>query len=200
MKWLLAICLVCACKDKANVAPAAHSSPATAVVAPSDDELRTRNSLTMSERAGVFDLVDGAGKMSITLPNKPTLSGAMASQDGVEVFNAQAVMPGGAVDAQFGVSTVKDAELPAGMVGMLDGIPGQLAAATGGTLAKNESAVFLGFPARIFELTTPDGRRLFGWYVAVAAQARMYQLNCVGTDNPASRAACDTIIHSLKIK
>ena len=65
------------------------------------------------------------------------------------------------VFAQFGVATVKDGQLPAGMISMLETIPGQLAAATGGTIAKNESGVFQGHPARIFELTTPDGRRLF---------------------------------------
>src|SRR4051812_32353413 len=110
MKWLIVICVVCACKDKASP-PTPVSAPAQPAHVISDDEIRSRNSLTMTERAGVFDVVDGAGQMSITLPGKPTLSGAMASQDGAEVFNAQAIMPGGAVDAQFGVATVKDGQL-----------------------------------------------------------------------------------------
>ena len=195
---IAALCLV-GCKEKSKPVPV--DPPPTPMVNTAEKvtTLKATSELVVTEQAGTFVVSDGAKKFQITLPNKPTISGEVASQGGVSVFNAQAVMPGGAVDVQFGSMTSLDGDMPREILDMLADAPKQLAAATGGTLAKNETGTLAGKSARVFELTTTDGRRLFGWHVLATSQARMYQINCVGTDTPASRTACDTVAKSLTL-
>ncbi len=191
---LLVLCVVVACKK---------SEPIQVAVAPTattGTDVRKNGSLNVAEKAGAFVVTDGGGHATITLPQKPTVSGEMASQGGVEVFNGQAVMPGTPVDVQFGVMTVADGVMPAEMAGTLASMPQNLATAASGKLAKNEAGTLAGRNAQVFEITTADQRRLFGWYLDVAEQARMYQLNCVGPDDATSRAACAAIASSLAIK
>jgi hypothetical protein len=195
MKWVLLVtCLVVGCKKS-------DPTPVPITTAPmSDSDVRQSGSLKVTDKAGAFEITDGGGHMTITLPQKPTVTGAMASQDGVEVFNGQAVMPGDPVDVQFGVATIKDGAMPPEMAGSLASLPQTLADAASGKVAKNEPGTLAGRSARVFEITTGDHRRLFGWYVVVAEQARMYQLNCIGSDSATSRTACTTIASSLAIK
>jgi len=167
---------------------------------PTDKDSRARNTLAVVEAGGAFEVTDGARRVKITLPQRPQLKGDVVSDSGVEAFNAQAVMPGGDVDVQFGVMTMRDGVLPADLAStVMDATPTQLAQATGGKLAKSESTELDGHPARIFEVVATDGRRLFGWYVSVAAQARLVQLNCIGPDTAKSRTACETIARSMII-
>jgi hypothetical protein len=195
MRWLLlTTCLLAGCK-KSEPTPVALTPPPT-----SDNDVRRNGSLKVTDKAGAFEISDGGGHVTITLPSKPTVTGEMASQGGVEVFNGQAVMPGDPVDVQFGVATVKDGAMPPEMAGSLASLPQTLADAASGKVAKNETGTLAGRSARVFEITTGDHRRLFGWYLIVAEQARMYQLNCVGADGAPSRTACTTIASSLSIK
>ena len=193
-RLVLVLCVVAACK-KSQPIPVWVTTAAL-----SDSEVRKNGSLKVTDKAGAFEVTDGAGHMTITLPQKPTLSGEMASQGGVDVFNAQAVMPGGPVDVQFGVATIKDGVMPAEMAGTLASLPQTLADAASGKLAKNGAGTLAGHSAQVFEVTTADQRRLFGWYLIVAEQARMYQINCVGPDNADSAAACTKVASSLAIK
>jgi hypothetical protein len=192
---IAALCLV-GCKEKSKPVPV---DPPPAVAKQPVEDLRTTSALVVTEQGGAFVVSDGAKKFTLTLPNKPTLSGEVASQGGVSVFNAQAVMPGGDVDVQFGSMTSLDGDMPREMLDMISSAPSQLAAAAGGTLAKNEATKLAGRDARAFELTTSDARRLFGWYIIASSQARMYQINCVGPDNATSRTACEGVAKSLAL-
>jgi hypothetical protein len=78
-------------------------------------------------------------------------------------------------------------------------VPQQLATMTNGNLAKNEPGTLAGASAQIFELTTGDKRRLFGWYVFDRAHARVYQINCVGEDTDKTRAACGAVASSFAL-
>lgn len=191
---LIAVLCLLGCKEKSKPVPV---DPPPVVRDTTD--LKAKSELVVTEQAGAFVVSDGAKKFQITLPNKPTISGEVASQGGVSVFNAQAVMPGGAVDVQFGSMTSLDGDMPREMLDMISSAPSQLATAAGGTLAKNEASKLAGRDARAFELTTSDARRLFGWYVIATSQARMYQINCVGPDNAASRTACESVAASLTL-
>ncbi len=194
--WLLLVLsLSGACKRGAEPTPAPAPSPPAP--RPSPEEIRARNALTIAEQGGAFVLTDGAHRVTITLPQRPTIDSQTMREGGVEVFNSQAIMPGGPVDAQFGAATVLDGPLPPQLIQQMSAVPQQLAAATGGTLAQNQAAVVAGHPARAFEVIVDDGRRLFGWYVQVEAHARVYQLNCVGPDGAGTRAACGAILASL---
>jgi hypothetical protein len=122
----------------------------------------------------------------------------MMEQGGVQVWNAQAVMPGGDVDVQFGAMAVPDGDLPADLSN-LAAIPPQLASMTNGNLVKNDTGTLSGKPAQIFELTTGDKRRLFGWYVFDHAHARVYQINCVGEDTDKTRSACGAVASSFSL-
>jgi hypothetical protein len=195
---IVALCLL-GCKEKSKPVPVDPPPTPPPVARESADELKAKSGLVVTEQAGAFVVSDGAKKFQLTLPNKPTVTGDVASQGGVSVFNAQAVMPGGAVDVQFGSMTSLDGEMPREMLDMISSAPSQLATAAGGTLAKNEATKLAGRDARAFELTTSDARRLFGWYVIASSQARMYQINCVGPDNAASRTACETVAKSLTL-
>ncbi|MBA3464114.1 MAG: hypothetical protein H0T46_29435 [Deltaproteobacteria bacterium] len=192
---IAALCLL-GCKEKSKPVPV---DPAPAPVVTNSADLKATSALVVTEQGGAFVVSDGAKKFQITLPNKPTISGEVAAQGGVSVFNAQAVMPGGAVDVQFGSMTSLDGDMPREMLDMIASAPSQLATAAGGTLAKNEASKLAGRDARAFELTTSDARRLFGWYVIASSQARMYQINCVGPDNATSRTACEGVAKSLTL-
>lgn len=197
---LLVICsLGIGCKEKPESVPPSAVSPVVAAKVATDTEFAARNSLVLAERAGKFEISDGAGRFKLVLPAKPTLSNHTASESGVAVLQAQAVMSGGDVDVQFAALSARDGEMPRDTLDALASTPSQLATAAGGTLAKNESGTLAGKSARVFELTTPDGRRLFGWYLVASEHGRMYQLNCVGADTPKSRAACETIAKSLTL-
>lgn len=197
-RWVgLLMVVVGACgKEAAKAEPVAVAAPAPRA---SEAEITARNTLTITERGGAFELADGAHRMTITLPQRPTIDSQTMRETGVAVFNSQAIMPGGPVDAQFGVATVLDDLLPPAMMEQMSAVPEQLAAAAGGGLAVNQAATLVGHPGRVFEIKTGDGRRLFGWYIAVAEHARVYQLNCVGPDGDATRAACGAIMASLKL-
>src|SRR5690349_382543 len=155
--------------------------PAPAPKQAEDVHFRPKHTLTSTAKGSAFELADGTGEFHITLPNEPTLSGDTMEQGGVQVWNAQAVMPGGDVDVQFGAMAVPDGPLPADLSN-LAAIPQQLASMTNGNLVKNDTGTLAGAHAQIFELTTGDKRRLFGWYVFDHAHARVYQINCVGED------------------
>lgn len=161
-------------------------------------DFRPKHTLTSTAKGSAFELADGTGDFHITLPNQPTLSADMMEQGGVQVWNAQAVMPGGDVDVQFGAMAVPDGDLPADLSNMA-GIPQQLATMTNGNLVKNDSGTLSGKPAQIFELTTGDKRRLFGWYVFDHAHARVYQINCVGEDTDKTRTACGAVASSFAL-
>ena len=192
MKRALVLVIVLGCKEKSKPVPvAAPAKPAVPVA-----DFRTSHTLTSTEKGGAFELADGTKEFKITLPNKPQLSGDMLSQSGVEVWQAQAVMSGGDVDVQFGAMAVPDGDLPADL-STLDTVPDQLAAASGGTVAKNDAGSLAGVPARVFELTTTDKRRLFGWYIADHTHGRLYQINCVGDDTPKTRTACGAVASSF---
>jgi hypothetical protein len=163
-----------------------------------DVHFRPKHTLTSTAKGSAFELADGTGEFHITLPNQPTLSADMMEQGGVQVWNAQAVMPGGDVDVQFGAMAVPDGDLPADLSNMA-GIPQQLATMTNGSLVKNDSGTLSGKPAQIFELTTGDKRRLFGWYVFDHAHARVYQINCVGEDSDKTRTACGAVASSFAL-
>jgi hypothetical protein len=163
-----------------------------------DVHFRPKHTLTSTAKGSAFELADGTGEFHIRLPNQPTLSADMMEQGGVQVWNAQAVMPGGDVDVQFGAMAVPDGDLPADLSNMT-GIPQQLATMTNGNLVKNDSGTLSGKPAQIFELTTGDKRRLFGWYVFDHAHARVYQINCVGEDTDKTRTACGAVASSFAL-
>jgi hypothetical protein len=190
MKRALLVVAVLGCKKHEPV-------PVPVVAAPAAD-FRPKHTLTSTAKGSAFELADGTGEFHITLPNQPTLSGDMMEQSGVQVWNAQAVMPGGDVDVQFGAMAVPDGDLP-GDLSNLAGIPQQLATMTSGNLVKNESGTLAGATAQIFELTTSDKRRLFGWYVFDRGHARVYQINCIGVDNDKTRTACGAVASSFAL-
>jgi hypothetical protein len=192
MKRALLVVAVLGCKEKAKPVPVAAPAKVVAPVA----DFRTSHTLTSTAKGSAFELADGTGEFHVTLPGQPKLSGDMVSQGGVEVWNAMAVMAGGDVDVQFGAMAVPDGDLPADL-SALDTVPDQLAAASGGTVARNDAGSLAGVPARVFELTTTDKRRLFGWYVPDHAHGRLYQINCVGDDTPKTRTACGAIASSF---
>ncbi|MCE9575594.1 MAG: hypothetical protein K8W52_20755 [Deltaproteobacteria bacterium] len=196
-RWLVLVVIVGACgKEPAKAVPVPETPPTPRL---SEAEVTARNTLAITERGAAFELADGAHRVTITLPQRPTIDNQTMRESGVAVFNSQAIMPGGPVDAQFGVATVLDDMLPPAMMDQMSAVPEQLAAAAGGSLAANQASTLVGHPGRSFEIKTSDGRRLFGWYVAVAEHARVYQLNCVGPEGDATRAACGAIMASLKL-
>jgi hypothetical protein len=172
--------------------------PAPAPTQAEDVHFRPKHTLTSTPKGSAFELADGTGEFHITLPNEPTLSADMMEQGGVQVWNAQAVMPGGDVDVQFGAMAVPDGDLP-GDLSNLAAIPQQLASMTNGSLVKNDTGTLAGAQAQIFELTTGDKRRLFGWYVFDHAHARVYQINCVGEDTDKTRTACGAVASSFAL-
>ncbi|MBV8757375.1 MAG: hypothetical protein JO257_08880 [Deltaproteobacteria bacterium] len=199
MKRVLWLVLVVACK-KHEAEPVAQQVPA-ATIATDPATFRTKHTLTATPKgsASGFELTDGTGQFTLTLPNEPKLQSDMMSQGGVQVWNAQAVMPGGDVDVQFGAMTVPDGDLPVDL-SQLDAIPAQLAGAVGGTLVHNAPGTLAGMTAQIFELTTGDKRRLFGWYAKDTAHARVFQINCVGADVPKTKDACAAVAATLVVK
>ena len=199
MKRVLCLVLLVACKKHES-----HPAAVTAVAAPKaavdPAAFRMQHTLAANARgsAGGFEVSDGTGQFTIVLPQEPKLQAEMMSQGGVEVWNAQAVMPGGDVDVQFGAMTVPDGDLPLEL-SALDAIPGQLAGMVGGSLVTNQPGTLAGLTAQIFELTTGDKRRLFGWYAKDAAHARVFQINCVGADVPRTKDACAAVAATLTV-
>ena len=195
---LLVVVVVVGCK-KHESEPVAVQAPPKPAVDPAT--FRTQHTLKATPKgsAAGFELADATGQFTITLPNEPKLQSDMMSQGGVEVWNAQAVMPGGDVDVQFGAMTVPDGDLPVDL-SQLDHIPQQLASAVGGTLVHNAPGTLAGMTAQIFELTTGDKRRLFGWYAKDTAHARVFQINCVGADVPKTKDACAAVAATLAVK
>jgi hypothetical protein len=193
---LLVVVVLGGCKKHEAVpVPVAVTAPAKQA---EDVHFRPKHTLTSTAKGSAFELADGTGEFHITLPDQPTLSADMMEQGGVQVWNAQAVMPGGDVDVQFGAMAVPDGDLPADLSNMT-GIPQQLATMTNGNLVKNDSGTLSDTPAQIFELTTGDKRRLFGWYVFDHAHARVYQINCVGEDTDKTRTACGAVASSFAL-
>ena len=144
---LVVVALVGCKKHEAVPVPVAVPAPAPQA---EDVHFRPKHTLTSTAKGSAFELSDGTGDFHITLPNQPTLSADMMEQGGVQVWNAQAVMPGGDVDVQFGAMAVPDGDLPADLSNMA-GIPQQLATMTNGDLVKNDSGTLSGKPAQIFE-------------------------------------------------
>lgn len=197
--WLALLLVAC---KKHESEPVAVSAPAVAPKHAADPAtFRTQHTLTSKANgsAAGFAVTDGTGQFTIVLPQEPKLQADMMSQGGVEVWNAQAVMPGGDVDVQFGAMTVPDGDLPLEL-SALDAIPGQLASMVGGTLVTNAPGTLAGMTAQIFELTTGDKRRLFGWYMKDTAHARVFQINCVGNDVPKTKDACAAVAATLAVK
>lgn len=191
---LVVVALVGCKKHEAVPVPVPVPTPTQA----EDVHFRPKHTLTSTAKGSAFELADGTGEFHITLPNQPTLSADMMEQSGVQVWNAQAVMPGGDVDVQFGAMAVPDGDLPADLSN-LAAIPPQLASMTNGNLVKNDTGTLAGAQAQIFELTTGDKRRLFGWYVFDHAHARVYQINCVGEDTDKTRSACGAVASSFAL-
>lgn len=198
--WLAVLLVAC---KKHESEPVVAAAPPTVAAKPAADPatFRTQHTLTAKAKgsAAGFEVTDGTGQFTIVLPQEPKLQADMMSQGGVEVWNAQAVMPGGDVDVQFGAMTVPDGDLPLEL-SALDAIPGQLAGMVGGTLVTNAPGTLAGLTAQVFELTTGDKRRLFGWYAKDAAHARVLQINCVGADVPKTKDACAAVAASLAVK
>jgi len=192
---LLVVAVLGGCK-KHEAVPVQVAAPAPTQA--EDVHFRPKHTLTSTAKGSAFELADGTGEFHLTLPNQPTLSADMMEQGGVQVWNAQAVMPGGDVDVQFGAMAVPDGDLPADLSN-LAGIPQQLATMTNGNLVKNDSGTLSGAQAQIFELTTGDKRRLFGWYVFDREHARVYQINCVGEDTDKTRTACGAVASSFAL-
>ena len=191
--WVVVAAVIAVGCKKHEADPVAVSAvPATVATG----DFKTTHTLTQAAKGSAFELADGTGDFHVTIPSEAKLTSEMMSQGGVEVWNAQAVMAGSAVDVQFGAMTVPDGPLPPDM-SALDTIPAQLAAAAGGSLTKNEAGTLAGLPSRVFELTTADKRRLFGWYLLDHAKARVFQINCVGADTEPTRAACGTVATSF---
>ncbi|MBK9034425.1 MAG: hypothetical protein IPL61_24685 [Myxococcales bacterium] len=201
MHRLPLLILVCAlgCDKKAPTKVEGRPIKIEAAAATDEATWQTRSSLKVAPQAGAFVVSDGAGRFTLTLPQEPRLTGERVSEGGVTAWNAQAIMPGTEVDVQFGVVSMRDGDMPASMLAELADAPTQLAAATGGAVAKNATETLAGAPARVFEITVPDGRRLFGWHVTSPAHGRMYQLNCVGPDGAPARTACAAVAASLTL-
>jgi hypothetical protein len=190
---LLVVLALVGCK-KHEAEPVVVAAPPAKVA--DNVDFRPKHTLTSTAKGSAFELADGTGEFHVTIPNQPTLSADMMEQGGVQVWNAQAVMPGGDVDVQFGAMAVPEGDLP-GDLSNLSAVPPQLASMTHGNLVKNEPGTLSGATAQIFELTTGDKRRLFGWYVFDRAHARVYQINCVGEDNDKTRTACGAVASSF---
>lgn len=199
MKRALWWVLLVACKKHESQPVAVQAPPAKVAVDPA--AFRTQHTLTSKANgsAGGFAVTDGTGQFTIALPQEPKLSSDMMLQGGVSVWNAQAVMQGGDVDVQFGAMTVPDGDLPVEL-SSLEAIPGQLASMVGGSLVTNQPGTLAGLTAQVFELTTGDKRRLFGWYAKDAAHARVFQINCVGADVPKTKDACAAVAATLAVK
>ena len=196
MKRVLWMVVLVACK-KHEAQPVAVQAPAKPVVDPA--AFRTQHTLAATAKGSGFEVSDATGEFSLALPQKPNVQSEMMSQAGVQVWNAQAMMPGGDVDVQFGAMTVPDGDLPIEL-SQLDAIPAQLASMVSGSLVSNQPGTLAGMTAQIFELTTGDKRRLFGWYAKDAAHARVFQINCVGADVPKTKDACGAVASTLTLK
>jgi hypothetical protein len=192
MKRALVVVAILGCKKSEPVPTASPPKPVEA------SDFRAKHTLTAAAKGSAFELTDGTGQFHVTLPNEPKLSADMMEQSGVQMWNAQAVMPGGDVDVQFGAMTVPDGDLPADPISSIESVPTQLAAATGGTVAKNQSGTLAGLPVRVFELVLGDKRRMFGWYLIDHPDARVFQINCVGIDTDKTRTACTAVATSFR--
>lgn len=129
MKRVLWLALLVACKKHEAQPVAVQAPPPRPAVDPA--AFRAQHTLTATAKGSAFEVRDATGQFTITLPQQPKLQSDMMAQAGVQVWNAQAVMPGGDVDVQFGAMTVPDGDMPVEL-SALDAIPGQLASMVGG--------------------------------------------------------------------
>jgi len=165
----------------------------------SEAALRRHYGLVARPRFDAFEVSDGAGRMTITLPAQPQIDAQVMTDHGVRAFVA--------------VATVRDGTrvIRAGVIGFADGagpsdgleLAEQFARASEpefhGTIERDETGALAGQPARIVELRLPDDRRLLSWYVADAANACLYQVHCIDRNSDELRHACTAIAQSLTI-
>ncbi|HEY5938114.1 MAG TPA: hypothetical protein VIU61_25865 [Kofleriaceae bacterium] len=195
MRRLALLVLFAACGDKEQKPAPVPTEPAP----PTEAELRAQNTLAIVERAGTFEIRDAAGSVTLALPAKPTLVGEVMTQGGQRAFQADATLRG-ALDIQFGVLTMQDRVLPAEVVKTLDAAPFEIAKeAGGGDIQRNMKGTLAGHPAHLFELVTPDQRRILGWYIPQASRGRLIQLHCSGPEGDATRVGCDGIAATLTV-
>ncbi|MCW5803305.1 MAG: hypothetical protein KIT31_13050 [Deltaproteobacteria bacterium] len=210
----LLVIFATACKNERPPPPSNHA-PATTITgsaaspadAPPADaapsltaEVRERASFRTVERAGAHELSDGAGRLKLTLPSKPTLDGIVVQQENVDAFHARAAAAG-AVNVEVGLVTTLDGPLPGKTMDEMAQLPEELARASGGEIAVNEPITLAWVAARRYEIAGGTGakkERLFGWNVLVA-QSQFLLVTCVGPDTPASRTACEGIARSIAL-
>lgn len=191
----LVLCTLVACGDKEQKPAPVPAEPAL----PTEAELRAQNTLAIVERAGTFEVRDPAGSVTIALPGKPTLEGDLMTQGSQRAFQAQAKLRG-ALDIQLGVLTMQDRVLPDEVVKTLDAAPFEIVKETGGgDIQRNMKGTLAGQPAHVFELVTPDQRRILGWYIPQPSRGRLIQLHCSGPEGDATRVGCDEIAATLQV-
>jgi hypothetical protein len=188
-----------------DAAPVGSASPDSVAAAPpspdapprDDKAIRAKHALRVDDKGDRAELSDASGHIRLVLPAAPVVDGRIIDQDNVHGFHAQAVMNGKApIDAEVGLISILDGDLPASLIQQMAQVPEQLATATGGKVVVNEASTLAGKTARRFELVTPDKRRLFGWYASVGV-TRILTINCIGADLEGIRKACEAIPKSL---
>ena len=211
MRWAIVLALV-ACGDKEQKPAPVPAQPAL----PTEAELRAQNTLAIVEKAGKFEVRDPSGSVTIVLPQKPTLEGDVMTQGSEQAFHAQAKLRGapasaegastrmkgerGALDIQLAILTMRDRILPDEVVKTLDAAPFEIVkGAGGGDIQRNMKGSLAGHPAQVFELVTPDQRRILGWYIPQSSRGRLIQIHCSGPEGDATRVGCDEIAASLTV-
>ena len=195
MRLAVVVALV-ACRDKE--APPAPASSERAV--PTEAELRAQNTLALVERGGAFEVRDPAGSVTLVLPQKPALAGDLVTRGTAQAFRAEARLRG-PLDVELGVLTMRDWVLPAEVLATLEAAPFEIAKdAGGGDIQRNMMGQLAGQPAHVFELVTPDQRRILGWYVPQTSRGRLIQIHCSGPESDATRVGCDEIAASLRVQ
>jgi hypothetical protein len=176
--------------------PAADAAPVADAPRTVSQETRDRSSFRVAERAGAFELSDGAGRLTLVLPSRPQLDGDVVEQENVDAFHARAAASG-AVNVEVGLVTTLDAPLPAKTMDEMAQLPADLAGASGGTIARNEATRLAGSDARRYEVAGGK-ERLFGRTLLVD-KSQFLLITCVGPDTPASRTVCEAIAASLTL-
>ena len=194
MRWALVVALA-ACGDKEQKPAPVPTEPAL----PTEAELRAQNTLAMVEKGGKFEVRDAAGSVTFVMPQKPMLEGDIRTQGTEQAFHAQAKLRG-ALDIQLAVLTMRDRILPDEVVKTLDAAPFEIVkSAGGGDIQRNMKGTLAGHPAQVFELVTPDQRRVLGWYIPQPSRGRLIQIHCSGPEGDATRVGCDEIAASLAL-
>ncbi|MCE9579468.1 MAG: hypothetical protein K8W52_40470 [Deltaproteobacteria bacterium] len=164
----------------------------------SEAALRRHYGLVARPRFEAFEVSDGVGRMSITLPAEPQIEAQIITDRGARTFvTAATVRDGGRVISGGVIAFADD--------GPFDGmeVAETLARASEtqlhGAIERDEVATLAGLPARVVEIALPEHRRLLSWYVADAANACGYQIACVDRDTDDLRHACTAIAQSLTI-